>query len=58
MSDGVSLVAGRVKNPCGPMNASTVPGSTSCSQQEPGPPCTRVTAMAKRGVPSGGDAIE
>jgi hypothetical protein len=29
ISDGVALAAGRVKNPCGPMNPSTVPGSTA-----------------------------
>ena len=58
ISAGRSLAAGRVKNPCGPMNPSVAPGSTGCSHVEPGPPCTCVTATAKRGVPSGGEAME
>lgn len=58
INDGAALSSARVKKPWGPEHGNTVPGLTSCSHVDPGPPCTRVTAISNLADPSGADAIE
>ena len=57
-SAGVLLVSERVKNPCGPMTVTSVPGAIAWRIDEPGPRSTCVTAISKRAVPFGREAIE